>query len=362
MRGPRITLWILLALLANKPILAAAEPSPFDTLFGHQSPVREVAFFPDGKQLVSAAIGEDPVRLWNLIPGECRTTFKTDASVGSVNHVAVSPDGYTLAIGSSNVEIFPETDGKPRPCTLRLYDLYAGTNKVIVVSRDAPMGIDSVKYSPDGKTLAVMTRNQLILWDVRTEQARATLEAPLRANRSRKTSDMNAYGFTSFDMSRDSRLLATGGYDHVVRLWDLATGRALTTFTGHEKKVNTIAFSPDGKTMASGSDDKSVRVWSLALVEPRAILRFPGQVFSLAYSPGGELLAIAFGSEKGTVTFCETKAYQKLASFNSSYAKSRLARNYNIVFSPDGGLLATCSADRTITFWKMAGIMKLVPR
>ena len=55
--------------------------------------------------------------------------------------------------------------------------------------------------------------------------------------------------------SRDGRLLATGGGDHSVRVWDAATGRERRTFTGHSDRVLTVAFSGDGRCLASGSND-----------------------------------------------------------------------------------------------------------
>ncbi len=63
--------------------------------------------------------------------------------------------------------------------------------------------------------------------------------------------------------SPNGKILASGGDDHTVRLWDVATGKELRKFIGHEGAIGTLAFSKDGKLLASGSDDTSVLVWEM---------------------------------------------------------------------------------------------------
>jgi WD40 repeat protein len=61
--------------------------------------------------------------------------------------------------------------------------------------------------------------------------------------------------------SPDGTTLATGGDDHLVRLWDPVTGRELTRLKGHESKVHAVAFSPDGQTLASGDFTGKILLW-----------------------------------------------------------------------------------------------------
>ena len=63
--------------------------------------------------------------------------------------------------------------------------------------------------------------------------------------------------------SPDSRKLVTGGEENTVKVWDVATGRELHTFRGHNGDVYAVAFSrhDDGRWVASGGEDSSVKIW-----------------------------------------------------------------------------------------------------
>jgi WD40 repeat protein len=58
-------------------------------------------------------------------------------------------------------------------------------------------------------------------------------------------------------------LLAAGGHDGLVHLWNPATGQRLMTLTDHTAGVLGLAFSSDGQTLASGSLDRTIRLWNV---------------------------------------------------------------------------------------------------
>jgi WD40 repeat protein len=66
---------------------------------------------------------------------------------------------------------------------------------------------------------------------------------------------------TTVAFSPDNKLIASGGYDNTVKVWDAATGALVRTFTGHTAAVWAVGFSPDGKELASASSDKTVKIW-----------------------------------------------------------------------------------------------------
>src|SRR5205807_2550795 len=96
--------------------------------------------------------------------------------------------------------------------------------------------------------------------------------------------------------SPDGKLLATGGGDNMVRLWNPATGNhvAILHASGGKYGAHGVAFSRDGKLLASGGGDGTVRLWQPATGQPvGAPIQTGAQnvIFVVVFSHGGKLLA-----------------------------------------------------------------------
>jgi predicted NACHT family NTPase len=95
----------------------------------------------------------------------------------------------------------------------------------------------------------------------------------------------HASAVESVAFSPDGKTLATGGRSNTVKLWDVASGKELATLKGHTNHANSVAFSPDGKTLATGSDDHIVKLWDVASRQELAALKgHTSEVYSVAYS------------------------------------------------------------------------------
>ena len=58
-------------------------------------------------------------------------------------------------------------------------------------------------------------------------------------------------------------MLASGGSDTLVRLWDVDSERVLSVLRGHTDSVDTVAFSGDGALLVSGGRDRHIQVWDI---------------------------------------------------------------------------------------------------
>jgi WD40 repeat protein len=67
----------------------------------------------------------------------------------------------------------------------------------------------------------------------------------------------------SVAFSPDGRTALSGSEDQTLKLWELATGHELRTFTGHSDAIRSVAFAPDGRAAISGSYDQTLKLWNL---------------------------------------------------------------------------------------------------
>ena len=129
------------------------------TLEGHSSSVRAIAFSPDSSQLASASY-DCTVRLWDVATGPACQTVKGHSR--RVQAVAFSPDGSQLASASYDK-------------TIRLWDVATGAVRQTLKGHTGL--VHTVVFSPDGSQLASASNDATVrLWDAVTGAARQTLK------------------------------------------------------------------------------------------------------------------------------------------------------------------------------------------
>ena len=306
-------------------------------------------FSPDGRTLVAKSYPsqtEIAVYLWDIDPTDIRKSelrcLLSGHKVG-VNSIAFSPDGKSLASGHRHKNI-------------RLWDLETGRLKVLFKEHPFPLRVQSIAFAPDGKTLASLSISiqssdseaEILLWDAATGKYLTTFKGHGKGL---------GRGFSphssSIAFSPDGNTLVSGGLDGTVRLWNpkIAAGNSFfqrlwrhfshpnkATLRGHRHHVYSVALSPDGRILASGSADKTVSLWNLRRRKLKASLKeHRAAVKCVTFSPDGRTLAS--GDEQGGIYLWDPNAIER---------KAVLMRNPHandvinaLAFSPDGATLAS---------------------
>ncbi|MBW4515807.1 MAG: hypothetical protein KME11_11330 [Timaviella obliquedivisa GSE-PSE-MK23-08B] len=330
-------------------------------LEGHQQRIRTLAFSPDGALLASS--GDDgKVRIWDGGTGALIQSFEGDRRLWSV---AFHPMESSSETSSSYCLATAGDDQLIRlwhPLTGECLSTYPGhTSKVW-----------SVAFSPDGRMLASGSDDQTIkLWDIETGRCIKTFQGY-----------KNLVWSVAFSPAGNQ--IASASEDGIVRLWQVpqaissqailsqaiastqtrSQSIACQEMIGHEGRAWSVAFSPVGQLMASGGDDQTIRLWNVNTGRCLKVLQErSGQVRRVLFSPQGNLLAT--NSNDNTVKLWDvTSLYpqplgEKLSEQRSSSSVSRLRtlqghhqRVYGIAFSPDGQQLITGSEDQTVRLWE----------
>lgn len=221
----------------------AATGRPFATLVGHRGPVNAVAVAADGAWLATA--GEDrTVRRWDVLTGteRGRMTGHRDA----VHALAVAADGRVVATGGADR-------------TVRLWDVATGRLSTTLTGHADV--VTDLAISVDGRRIVTTSEDNTVrLWHVGLNDPQWIGGAPGRGGRA---GDFSA-ALASVSLARDGTWLATGGYDHAVRLWTVGAEAAPVVLTGHHDTVTSVAIGPDDGRLASVSDDGTLRVWDVA--------------------------------------------------------------------------------------------------
>jgi WD40 repeat protein len=189
--------------------------------------------------------------------------------------------------------------------------------------------VQSVRFSPDGKTLASGSPDRtVILWNAATGKELRTLFG-------------HGDDTAPVCFSPDGKTLASGDGT----IWDAATGRELCTLAGQERRVHIIGFSPDGKTLAGWPDRDTIKLWDAAT--GRELRTLSGLKGSVCFSPDGKTLAST--GDDTTLRLWDVASGRELHTLSG-----HIDHAVDVCFSPDGKTLASWGLDKTVRLWDTA--------
>ena len=277
------------------------------------------------------------IRLWEVETGRDRRR-SLGGLPGTVQCVAISPDGTLLAAGGGSYR--PEARG-----WLTLWDLkspaFAETGRPRwTMDAEEGMTVLSVAFAPDGQSLAagsgLYSGRSPGRWDLRDVATGTGL----------KGDRVRLGGVDGLAFHPERPLIALACWERV-ELWDWKAGVRVRELSGHARNVKGVAISRGGARLASGANDSTIRIWDLAdATEARTIFGHEGFVLAVAFGPDGTALASA--SEDHSVRLWETATGRPLASFlgHASHASA-------LAFDPRGRWVASGGQAGEVKVWDL---------
>jgi WD40 repeat protein len=166
---------------------------------------------------------------------------------------------------------------------------------------------------------------------------------------------------TSVAYSPDGRLLATGGYDDTIHLWQASSGKELFRFAlppSQSIRTALLAIAPDGAMLAgTNNSEHSIHLWDITTGKERRELKTAdGRTPSaLAFSGDGSLLAAICWSMKGWESDTRIRLWHVKTGKQVEGFESPTAKTWSIAFSPDGKSLAVAQEGEICTYSAATG-------
>jgi eukaryotic-like serine/threonine-protein kinase len=280
-------------------------------------------FSADGRRAITVC-KDNTTRVWDLDTGKVLLALehlKTRAGVAIT--VALSPDGRRVLTGHGDY-------------TVQVWDFETG--KPISPPLQHGSGVRALAFMSDGRRIITGAEGVTRVWDVETDVA-PTVSPHVQPPPFEDTDRVWAASY-----SADGLRIVTGSSNYTARVWDVASGRAVTPPLQHLDQVRTVAFSPDGRRVITGSDDRTAQVWDLDTGKSILTIAHTSKVTSVAFSPDGKQILTA--SQERTAKLWDAETGKMLKSIKDTF----LIRT--ATFFPDGRRALTEHGD-TLLIWDL---------
>ena len=310
----------------NRDVAGLALPAGAIARLG-RGQIADLAFSPDGHYF---AVGSD-IGLWFYeIPSMTPIALR-EAERGLVSAVAFSPNSKWIATGNWEGDIkVSSTQHATLLARLKL--------PMLDEERYGEVRVEQIAFSPDGQYFAASGDQDVVyVWDLETRTLIAKLIGEIE-ERIQPFPDI-----LSFSFSPDGRLLASISKNTIL-VWDVVRGEKICHFFGHTNWIYSVNFSPCGRHLVSGGADGTVRVWNIKSNQQENIYTQSGVPLMYAsYLLTGELIVAKVYGHRVEVWNPEQ---------GKTLATIKLLENVRLVRSSDKGDQLAVANLSEIKVWK----------
>ena len=299
------------------------EPVLVNQFQGHAGGVTALAFSEEGRVLVTA--GKDgALKVWNASSGALVRTIELDDGPA----VSLALSGTRAVTGHATGEVV-------------VWDFERAEKITRFKRNDAEVWSVTFAGSPD-RVAASSHDWKVTLWDV------SNPSAPTHVIDAHD----NAAQAVAFFPAQGGPLLATGGADRSVKLWNLDSMDQVRRYRGHRDFVTALAFSPNGRILASAGLDGSIRLWpTSSRGYYRNLNGHKGRISSLAFAPAGDQLVSA--GDDGLVRIWDIRRGKTARTLTGNGGTVAAVQ-----YSPDGQRIASAGSDGMVRLWNPQGALR----
>ncbi|MDA0196187.1 MAG: caspase family protein [Bacteroidetes bacterium] len=349
------------------------------TLDRHNNPIWQIHYSPDGSKIISGGAdlyeGIIEVCVWDVATGIRLSQFENidgyypllfmpddQHSIFSAGRGAVynlnngnatriieqmlvadfSPDGRILA--GVVKEKHPVDNYEIEK--LKLWD--ASSDSLLFTFPDEPSRTTDLKFSPDGKYIAGVIYQNVVIWNVETGKIEQQME-------------QGDY-ITCLEFSSDGKFLVSGATGGSIAFWDTSDWSEIKTIDSHEDDVYDIALSPDNQYLVSVGKDEKAHFWEVFEDKPLYTLATEAGSVSFARFHPIENLIFSGGTR---LTFSTESDFAKNRIKVWNITNGQLAGYWNhnggakfLSFTPDGKNIFT-GFDKNIIQWDFESTEKV---
>ena len=298
-------------------VWAASGAGAPQLLRGHAGSVEHLAYGSDGR--LASAGTDGTARVWPA-DGRGDPVVLRGPDGGTVETLAVSPDGRRVAAGGS--------DGR-----IRVFNAGGDIDPLLLAGHEGP--IWSLAFTPHGAGLLSGSGDGTTrLWDAGYPGAPRVLHG-------------HEAGVWALAATADGRTVVTGDSDGAVRVWPAGGTAPPRVLRGHDGPVYAVAISADGARVASAGGDRTVRVWEPATGRVTVLGPVGREVWGVEFLPGAR--QVVAGDGDGVVRIWD------VAARTAAELRGHERAVRSVAASPDGRYVASASRDGTVRLWDVTG-------